>query len=99
MDNWAAVWQQQVVTWGQSLQLAVHKGGGMNSAVGRIQLALHHIGSRATFSKLQAVQSPDDLDETDRYRAWLLLTAIGEDPASWGLGAVVLPEAVDHDRR
>jgi len=74
-------------TWGQSLVLALFETpGGLNPAVKRIQQTVgSSIGTRTTFAKLQLAKSEAQLDEKWRWRAWLLLTAIGETPATWGI--------------
>jgi hypothetical protein len=81
------------LTWGDALVLKVHRTRhGMKPCVAAIQEAVGPwIGSRTTFAKLYDVDRPDDLDASEAFRAWLLLTALGEDPAEWGIQESAVP--------
>jgi hypothetical protein len=85
------------ITWGDALVIKVHRTRvGLKPYVDAIQEAVgRNIGSRTTFAKLYDVREASDLDELDGYRAWLLLTAIGEDPDDWGVRSSVVPRATD----
>ncbi len=56
------------------------------------------VGSRNTFAKLFRAQGPEEMDEKDQYRAWLLLCVFGQDPARWGIPDTVVPRAHDPER-
>lgn len=88
------------LTWGDALVLKVHKTRvGLKPFVDAIQAAVgKNIGTRPTFAKLYEAQSVETMNELERYRAWLLLTAMGEDPDGWGVRAEVVPPAADIDR-
>ena len=83
------------VTWGEALWLELKKQTGGLAAVHKdvIAVAGAHMGVRNTFSKLCRYNSVSELDEADGLRAWLLLTALGENPEDWGISHDVLPEA------
>ncbi|TFB88628.1 hypothetical protein [Cryobacterium luteum] len=87
----------RTVTWGDALVVAAfHSPGGLKSAVTAIAREVGpHIGNRNTFAKLLRVTSPTDLSEKDRWRAWLLLAAFGEDPRDWGILDQVVPTSID----
>lgn len=87
------------IVWGDHLRLLVTRRGGMKPAVERIQSAAGElVGSRATFAKLLSVSSPAELDQTDSVRAWLLLAALNQEPAEWGVADEVLPPIYEKDR-
>ena len=72
---------------------AVKSPGGLNQAVARIRSTVGpHVGVRNSFSKLYRAEGPDELLPVDQWRAWLLLTAVGEDPAEWGITSEDMPE-------
>jgi hypothetical protein len=73
--------------WGESLRLeAAMADGGLSSATDRIHASLGAtIGSRNTFAALFALDEPPT-DTRRCERAYVLLTALGQDPADWGLG-------------
>lgn len=84
----------RLVTWGQALRVSIsEQDRGLAGVVDRIHAVVGpFIGSRATFFKIQGVEDPDELaSETDRYRAWLLLVACGEDTSNWGIDDSVVP--------
>jgi len=73
-------------TWGQALVLALYETKGVTPVVDSIQAVLgKQVGTRNSFAKLQNVEDVSDLRGKDEYRAWLLLIAIGEEPADWGV--------------
>jgi hypothetical protein len=74
-------------TWGDALVVKVHRTRvGLQPYVNAIQeIVGRHIGSRPTFAKLYDAKDVEELDPTERYRAWLLLTAMDENPDDWGL--------------
>jgi hypothetical protein len=91
------------VTWGDFLYLQAAKHGGLKSAVLRIRAEIGpQIGTRNAFSPLFEYESPAELRETDRWRAWLLLVAFGQDPNEWGIdddcvpGSVSIPKLRQH---
>jgi hypothetical protein len=81
------------VTWGKGLKVEVDDvHGGLKATVGAIASEFGDmLGTRNTFAKLFAVENPAELKEKDRYRAWVLLTTIGQDPADWGIGDDCVP--------
>lgn len=86
---------QRVVGWGEALLLEVHHSGGLNPLVTDIRRALgKQIGVRNTFAKLYDSPEPP-VEEVDRFRAWLILTAIGQDPSAWGLSNDDVPPGYD----
>jgi hypothetical protein len=86
------------VTWGEALVVEAHRhrhAGGLQAAVARIHDEVGpHIGTRNTFAKLYEVTHPRRLGERDRWRAWLVLTAFGQDPTEWGITDDCVPSAV-----
>ncbi len=85
------------VTWGEGLVVELFKThGGLKAVVEAIAGEVGPmIGTRNTFGKLLHVENPEDLSAKDQWRAWLLLTALQQDPAEWGIGNDVVPNAVD----
>ena len=98
-----SVTQTVQLSWGDALVLKVHRRRvGLQPYVDAIRAAVgKHIGTRPTFAKLYDVDDVSRLSEVDQYRAWLLLTAMGEDPDDWGIRASVVPPAhdVEHLRK
>jgi hypothetical protein len=87
---------RRTITWGDELVVAAHHApGGLRAAVEQIQRAVGpRIGTRNTFAKLYSYESPDDLNAVDRYRAWLLVSAFGNDPKDWGLDDGDVPAGI-----
>lgn len=86
---------RRVIGFGDALLLDARAVGGLNPAVGRIHSVVGEtIGSRPTFAKLLDMVDPPTRKQ-DRERAWLLLTAIGQDPADWELGDFKPPSSWD----
>ena len=90
----------RTVTWGEALVVEMFKTpGGLKAAVDHITAVVGRTaGTRNTFAKLLRADDPSDLNSTDRWRAWLLLTAVGHNPDEWGLdSAEVVPGYIDTD--
>lgn len=87
------------VSWGEGLVVAAFRSdGGLKAAVQRIHDAVGpHIGNRNTFAKFLRVDDPSTLRDRDRFRAWLLLTALNEEATEWGIPNSVVPSAFDLD--
>jgi hypothetical protein len=85
------------LTWGDALVLKIHRTRvGLKPFVDAIQAAVgKHIGTRPTFAKLYDAADVESMGEVEKYRAWLLLTAMGENPDVWGIRADVVPPASD----
>jgi hypothetical protein len=87
------------VGWGEALYLEVAlRSPGLRTVVedAIIPAVGKNVGSRNTFAKLF------DLDAapsgTDGFRAWLLLTALGQDPAAWDIDDDIVPPAYEVSR-
>lgn len=92
--------KKKQVGFGKSLVLEVHfHSNGLKPLTDAIRRAVgDHIGTRNTFAKLYEMDEPPDEDNPkDRYRAWLLLTALGEDPREWGISDDAVPPTTDQD--
>lgn len=90
----------RTVTWGDALlaKTVKHDPRGLARAVDSIHGVIgKQIGVRNSFSKLYAIEDTADMRHNDQWRAWLLLTAIGEDPEEWGIDASVVP-SIHSDR-
>ena len=83
----------RTVTWGDALLVvAVKAPGGLNQTVERIRKAVGaNAGTRNSFAKLYRVDNPAELTPVDLWRAWLLLTAVGESPDDWGIAGDFIP--------
>lgn len=83
------------VNWGDALVVAAfRRPGGVNVAVNRIREQLGPtIGVRNTFGKLLHVERVEDIGPRDRFRAWLLLVALGQEPSQWGVSDDAVPPA------
>lgn len=90
---------KRVANWGEALVLEVHfNSPGLNPVVEAIRAALGTgIGSRNTFAKLYDCEQPPE-GEQERFRAWLVLTALGQDPNDWLIGDDCVPPANDVER-
>lgn len=88
---------QMTVTWGQALQVRViNTPGGLRGAVDQIHSVVgSYVGTRTTFMKIMQVDDPTELGARDAWRAWLLLTALGLNPAEWGITGAVAPPMID----
>lgn len=87
------------VGWGEALHLEIHYGSpGLKPVVDAIHSAVGpDVGSRNTFAKLEDMNEPP-AERIWRWRAWLLLTALGQEPATWRIGDEVVPAGYDVDR-
>lgn len=87
----------RVVSWGDALVVQQFKHtGGLKAAVETVRRVVGpQIGVRATFQNLLKVEDPAELSERERFRAWALIAAFGEDPTEWGLPDAVVPVAFD----
>lgn len=87
------------VGWGEALHLEIHfHSPGLKPLVHAIHEAVgESVGARTTFDKLQRL---DDVPThpKDRWRAWLLLTALGQDPADWHIDNDIVPPSHDVER-
>jgi hypothetical protein len=84
----------RTVTWGDALLVHTvkHHPRGLQQAVENIRGTVgREIGVRNSFAKLYMTDDPEELTPKDQWRAWLLLTAINEKPADWGISDDVLP--------
>ena len=88
---------QRTVTWGDALAVEMFKTpGGLTHVVDAINDVMGpHYGSRNTFAKLMRVTDPEAMNPRDQWRAWLILTAIGESPTEWGLPDNLAPKFMD----
>lgn len=89
---------QKKVGWGEALYLEVHfRSPGLRQLTDAIRTAVGtHIGTRNTFAKLfEMDEPPTETDPKDRFRAWLVITALGSDPAEWGIGDDAVPPSTD----
>lgn len=90
---------ERKIGWGQALFLEVgYHSPGLKPVVGAIHRAVGpDVGTRNTFAKLyDSDTAPESVKE--RWRAWLLLTALGQDPAAWQIGDDIIPAAHDLER-
>lgn len=95
----AAMTVTREVSWGEGIVVEVFRThGGLRTVVQAITDEVGAtVGTRNTFAKLLRVEDPSTLGERDRWRAWLLLTALHQDPAEWGIGDGVVPRSLDAD--
>lgn len=89
---------RRVVGWGDALLLEVnHNSPGLGPVVKGIQAAVgRQIGVRNTFAKLYSSDEAPE-DEVDQFRAWLVLTALRQDPAEWNISDDVVPAGYDKE--
>jgi hypothetical protein len=87
---------RRTVGWGEALVLEVHyRSPGLSPVVKAIHSAVgKSIGVRNTFAKLYDYEQPP-ADTTEQFRAWLVLTALGQDPSAWGISDEVVPKGYD----
>ncbi len=83
------------VTWGEGLMVETSKHGGLRHIVDNITAQMGDQGTRNTFGKLLACQDPATLKPRDKWRAWILLSAMDLDPAEWGIYADAIPPHID----
>ncbi len=94
----AKKFQKKQVGFGEALVLEVHfRSSGLKPLTDAIRAAVGtHIGTRNTFAKLYEMDEPPT-EARDRFRAWLVLTALGQDPNKWGIGDDAVPPATDKE--
>lgn len=87
-------------TWGQSLLLTVHDAdvGLKNIALAMRVVAPRSAVSGTTLATLYKVANIHEMDDDDRYRAWIVLTALREDLDEWGIDASALDPNVDAEK-
>lgn len=85
------------VGWGDAIVVELFKTvGGLKVTIEAIQSELGPtIGNRNTFAKLLRMDDPADLNDKDRWRAWLLLTALRQTPEDWGISNDIVPGLYD----
>lgn len=78
--------------WGESLRLeAAMSDGGLKAATDRIAANMGRAyGTRNTFATLFDLDEPPEAP-LQRERAYLLIIALGLDPADWGMGDFTQP--------
>jgi hypothetical protein len=88
---------RRTVSWGEALVVETfHTQGGLQAAVDAIVAEVGSmVGTRPTFAKLLHVQSPEELSDRNRTRAWLLLAALHREPRDWGLRDDDAPGSLD----
>lgn len=87
---------EESVGFGGRLKLAVERCGGLAGAARRIEDALGVLApSRGTYQSLYTVESVENLSKEQRFRAFLLLVAVGLDPEAWLVTPVDVPPALD----
>lgn len=87
------------IGWGEALHLEIHyRSPGIKPVVEAIHEAVGpDCGNRNTFAKLEDLSEPPTT-RVWQWRAWLLLTALGQDPAAWHIPDDVVPAAYDTER-
>jgi hypothetical protein len=90
----------RTVGWGEALLLEIHyRSPGLNPLVAAINEAAGGMGVRNTYAKLYDLEEPPGPeDPKDYFRAWLVLTALGQDPAAWGVSDEAVPAGYDISR-
>lgn len=92
-------YQRRTVGWGEALILEIHLSPGLSPLVRVINAAAGDQGVRNTFARLyEYAEPPTAADPKDYFRAWLLLTALGQSPKAWGIGDDAVPPGYDRDR-
>jgi hypothetical protein len=90
-----ATWQR-TTGWGEALLLEIHLSPGLSPIVRACNAAAGDQGVRNTYARLYAfTEPPTDDDPKDRFRAWLVLTALGQDPTAWGIADDAVPAGYD----
>lgn len=93
-----AIWQR-VTGWGEALTLEIGHGPGLSPLVRVCNDAAGDQGVRNTYAKLYTYETPPTTDDPkDYFRAWLILTALGQDPAAWGIDDDAVPPGYEINR-
>jgi hypothetical protein len=92
-------YQRRTIGWGEALILEIHFSPGLSPLVRTINSAAGDQGVRNTFARLYDYEEPPTSDDPrDYFRAWLVLTALGQDPAAWGIGDDAVADGYDLDK-
>lgn len=92
-------YEHRTVGWGEALILEVHLSPGLSPLVRTINEVVGDQGVRNTFARLyEYAEPPTDADPKDHFRAWLVLTALGQDPRAWGISDDAVPTGYDIDK-
>ena len=86
--------QPEAETWGEALRRHIMRHGNLQAIVADLRDATRDpvLGQRNAFAELFKYERPPT-SPRDRYRATLLLLALGFDPKPWGLSTDDLPRA------
>ncbi len=71
--------------------------GGMKGISDRAQTAIGSNMNRTSLGHVLELDEPPT-EGVVGFRAWVILTALGEDPEEWGVPSSVVPNAFDPDR-
>ena len=87
------------VSWGDAIVVELFRTpGGLKAVVDAIiEEVGPTVGTRNTFAKLLRVEDPEAMSDKDKWRAWLLLVALHQDPNEWGIGDAPIPRSLDAD--
>lgn len=100
-DQPAVLWQR-TTGWGEALLLEVDHSTarGLSPLVRVITEAAGKLGVRNTYARLYTFTEPPTIEEDpkDYFRAWLVLTALRQDPAAWGVGDDAVPPGYEISR-
>lgn len=89
-------YKRRTVGWGEALILEVHLTPGLGPIVRVINSAVGDQGVRNTYARLyDYAEPPTSSEPKDYFRAWLVLTALGQDPNAWGVGDDAVPAGYD----
>jgi hypothetical protein len=92
-------YEHRTVGWGEALILEVHLTPGLSPIVRVINAVAGDQGVRNTYARLYDYAEPPTADDPkDYFRAWLLLTALGQKPSAWGIGDDAVPAGYDQDK-
>lgn len=92
-------YEHRTVGWGEALILEVHLSPGLSPLVRTINAVVGDQGVRNTYARLyDYAEPPTAADPKDYFRAWLVLTALGQDPGAWGIGDDAVPAGYDIDK-
>lgn len=87
----------QTVPWTDKLLADVSRGpGGLAGAVRRIEFVIGPFSGRRGVFQLLLYRDPNaELNRREAFRVWLLIAALGDDPATWHVPDDVVPFAFD----